>query len=1135
MRRKETVAKGNPDFSEPKEFAFGDLNPVQKRKTTPTVDPNSMSVLDALKEVVTAHYTPDATRGTGPYKGIVLRKEKEMDQNNPAPGNWLATVFGPQGMFEGLFTAPKKLTRYKVRIPEIHATLPTPAKYAQSPDESGDHQKIINMYPTFIAFDSNTEEAGPGDLVWVDFGNKENYEDPTYLGPVFPPPNSGGGGGGGGAGAKDAYGNCGGGAGIVTSSGGSINFVKPTLSKVALKKLENLKYKNSMYLDSPNPYPKSQQWKINKADPMWHVKGPPGGQLFKHIEAYVKAGGSGKAVTGKVAMGSCSGMKNELAKWLTAMRICVEDQADRGYQMGGKNIVPTKGGIDCSGFVRIVRKMAEFLIYPEGTLKPEGISGYMIKPEYPLWNGKLNKKPHYSYYSITSSPHYRYNSNTDLKPHNPKHVDGWDWFNVLGALKDGKDISDPSLYKDFLPRAKAGEFGPNSIKSIPITDFEEGQYHIMPGDEINHAYTGSKPSGPAPHGQGSLGLVHIMMVFADPEGNLRLTESGGPHTGTGSVPLEAYIAKIRKEKRRAYIIQKPEWSWLWAQVGGRPNEPWTPELCRKLAGDEYFSIPNLSAAATEGGTKTEVNNEDGTSTEKDTNSPNPDAGKEGKAEPPKEKETPEGGKDAPPAETPPPTPAPTPAGGATGEGEAKKPEPPAPPKPKITAENITLEQAKAAANSKAETEELEKLPRKVTSAEIAATAAGKRAIAKSLEEAKAEAAKSTPAANSTAAQNQSPAAAPAPVGIGSCSGGGYGGGGSGGGDSSYGAAAVSEYTAEGNRVGRAIGGMPNLAKYGDIKFRMKAIRVNKAGAPSFDKYQYKGAKEPKGMSNPKQRQDVINNFAEMRKICAELGCTIASVGGGRSLDQPATSPNASHTSFHYTYLAHDLMARSITKYPKEYDLQVCEYDPIDKTRFITWIKSSKTSGEVERNGVKFAVEHKTLIGAYRRGGMPKVEEVTGYFVNLTKIMNAYGMDRIGSTSNWRKGIGNGASEAWHFDFRLNGGLTPKKTTFGQVLGTMRTRQELVGKAVEPYLGRVFNGKSFSDIRLKKSINHIGSSPSGIPKYTFVYENDDKEIIYEGTIAQEIMNTHPNAVIMDSSGYYMVNYNLIDVDFKALKE
>ena len=80
------------DFEEPKHFAFGDLNPVAKPRTGKVFDPKGMSVMDAIREVILGFYTDDAMAGTGPYKGVVLRVEEEMDQNNPAPGNWLSTV-----------------------------------------------------------------------------------------------------------------------------------------------------------------------------------------------------------------------------------------------------------------------------------------------------------------------------------------------------------------------------------------------------------------------------------------------------------------------------------------------------------------------------------------------------------------------------------------------------------------------------------------------------------------------------------------------------------------------------------------------------------------------------------------------------------------------------------------------------------------------------------------------------------------------------------------------------------------------------------------------------------------------------------------------------------------------------------
>ena len=105
------------DIEEPKHFAFGDLNPVAKPRTAKRLDPKNTSVMDAIREVILGHYTSDALEGTGPYKGVVLRVEEDMDQNKPAPGNWLSTVFGPQGLFS-FFSKPKTLKRSNVNAPK---------------------------------------------------------------------------------------------------------------------------------------------------------------------------------------------------------------------------------------------------------------------------------------------------------------------------------------------------------------------------------------------------------------------------------------------------------------------------------------------------------------------------------------------------------------------------------------------------------------------------------------------------------------------------------------------------------------------------------------------------------------------------------------------------------------------------------------------------------------------------------------------------------------------------------------------------------------------------------------------------------------------------------------------------------
>ena len=72
---------------------------------------------------------------------------------------------------------------------------------------------------------------------------------------------------------------------------------------------------------------------------------------------------------------------------------------------------------------------------------------------------------------------------------------------------------------------------------------------------------------------------------------------------------------------------------------------------------------------------------------------------------------------------------------------------------------------------------------------------------------------------------------------------------------------------------------------------------------------------------------------------------------------------------------------------------------------------------------------------------------------------------------------------------------------------------------------------FSDIRLKEKIKKTGTSLSGIPIYEFNYIGDADR--YSGTIAQDLLEINPDAVSMDTSGYYKVNYDNIDVDMHLI--
>lgn len=69
---------------------------------------------------------------------------------------------------------------------------------------------------------------------------------------------------------------------------------------------------------------------------------------------------------------------------------------------------------------------------------------------------------------------------------------------------------------------------------------------------------------------------------------------------------------------------------------------------------------------------------------------------------------------------------------------------------------------------------------------------------------------------------------------------------------------------------------------------------------------------------------------------------------------------------------------------------------------------------------------------------------------------------------------------------------------------------------------------FSDASLKHDIVRVGVSPSGINIYEFSYNGHSSR--WRGVLAQELLSTHPNAVSRDQSGYLMVDYSQIDVNF-----
>jgi hypothetical protein len=127
---------------------FGLLNPIRDTLVGKNFDTSNVKALDAVVKSTENSFAPNATLGSGPYVGICLRVDGFLNEGTPDPSNW-ATVVNESITKNNQSEAPR-LLQIRVRIPEIHSSLPIPNSLPSPTEKSSDHG-IINLYPVYIA------------------------------------------------------------------------------------------------------------------------------------------------------------------------------------------------------------------------------------------------------------------------------------------------------------------------------------------------------------------------------------------------------------------------------------------------------------------------------------------------------------------------------------------------------------------------------------------------------------------------------------------------------------------------------------------------------------------------------------------------------------------------------------------------------------------------------------------------------------------------------------------------------------------------------------------------------------------------------------------------------------------------
>jgi hypothetical protein len=112
----------------------------------------------------------------GPMVGICLRDEGRVSESGWIDETCWAAV-STQIVEEG---SELDLTQVRVRVPELHPMLDIP-KDLPSRFVTDKNHDIINQYPVFVS-QFPTPAPVAGDLVWIDFQDRENRKGPIFLG-----------------------------------------------------------------------------------------------------------------------------------------------------------------------------------------------------------------------------------------------------------------------------------------------------------------------------------------------------------------------------------------------------------------------------------------------------------------------------------------------------------------------------------------------------------------------------------------------------------------------------------------------------------------------------------------------------------------------------------------------------------------------------------------------------------------------------------------------------------------------------------------------------------------------------------------------------------------------------------------
>lgn len=155
-------------------YTIGDLNPMYPSQRPELLDTQFKTTEAHLKKNISNYLSPSLlSRNKGALRGVVVHSDMPTTPENEY--DWSRIATGDPG---------STLPGYRVYVPEFNQWLKPPKDFKNCSPE------FIKMCTKFIATsNAAVDNPRPGDLVWVDYMDRENYTEPVYLGKINNEPN----------------------------------------------------------------------------------------------------------------------------------------------------------------------------------------------------------------------------------------------------------------------------------------------------------------------------------------------------------------------------------------------------------------------------------------------------------------------------------------------------------------------------------------------------------------------------------------------------------------------------------------------------------------------------------------------------------------------------------------------------------------------------------------------------------------------------------------------------------------------------------------------------------------------------------------------------------------------------------